>query len=234
VVNARSHAASDVGMSPEFHAPNGWTTGYYDRPMDEWRQLDMPWQACFEMAWDAFRAGTVPVGAAVAGPSGEVVARGRNRILDPPGHGLAGSRLAHAEVDVLAQLSSSVRYRDHVLYSTLEPCLLCVGATLHATVGRIEYSAADPFGGGCTGTIDTVHWRRSAPTIGEPVGGWPGRISTALQSAFWQRQIDHPRAAEIIEAFGPDARTAGGQVLALSDIPVSFEKALPCLAACIE
>ena len=153
--------------------------------MDKWQQLSEPWQACFEMAWDAFLAGTIPVGAALSGPSGAIVARGRNRILDAPGQRLAGSRLAHAEVDVLAQLSSSSRYRDHVLYSTLEPCLLCVGATLYSTVGRIEYAAADPFGGACTGTIDTAHWRRSAPEIGEPLGGWPGSVSTVLQSAFW-------------------------------------------------
>jgi tRNA(adenine34) deaminase len=202
--------------------------------MDEWRQLEEPWQACFEMAWDAFLAGTIPVGAAVVGPSGVVVARGRNRILDPPGERLAGTRLAHAEVDALAQLPNGVRYRDHVLYSTLEPCLLCVGAALHATVGRIEYAAADPFGGGCSGTIDTVHWRRSAPEIGEPLGGWLGRVSTALQSAFWQRQVDHPRAAEIMAALGTDARGAGERVLALDDVPRGLEQALPRLAACLE
>jgi tRNA(Arg) A34 adenosine deaminase TadA len=201
--------------------------------MDAWRQLEEPWRVCFEMAWDAFLAGTVPVGAAVAAPSGAIVARGRNRILEPPGRRLSGSRLAHAEVDALAQLPSSVRYRDHVLYSTLEPCLLCVGATLHATVGRIEYAAADPFGGGCSGTIDTVHWRRSAPEIGEPLRGWPSRVSTALQSAFWQRHVDHPRAAEIIDAFGTDARTAGERVLALADTPLRFAQAVPLLAACV-
>jgi len=202
--------------------------------MDEWRQLEKPWQACLEGAWEAFLAGTVPVGAAVAAPGGEVVARGRNRIFDPPGRGLAGSRLAHAEIDALAQLPNSSRYRDHVLYSTLEPCLLCVAATLHATVGRIEYSAADPFGGGCIGTIDTAHWRRSAPEIGEPLDGWPGRLSTALQSAFWQGHAAHPRAAEIIQAFGEDARTAGTRLLELADAPQSFQNALPHLLRCLD
>jgi tRNA(Arg) A34 adenosine deaminase TadA len=45
----------------------------------------------------------VPVGAAVAGPDGSVVARGRNRIFDPPGEGLAGTWIAHAEIDALAR-----------------------------------------------------------------------------------------------------------------------------------
>ncbi|MGH3026412.1 MAG: nucleoside deaminase [Gaiellaceae bacterium] len=201
--------------------------------MEEWRQLETPWRACLEGAWEAFLADTVPVGAIVAAADGAVVTRGRNRIFDPPGHGLSGSRLAHAEVDALAQLPNSARYRDHMLYSTLEPCLLCVAATLHATVGRIEYAAADPFGGACVGAIDTLHWRRSAPEIGEPRGGWLGHLSSALQSAFWQRHHDHPRADEIVEAFGESARASGERVLALEHPPRGVEDALQRLFTCL-
>lgn len=143
--------------------------------MEEWLELPEPWQVCLDVAWEAFLAGTIPVGAAVAAADSSVVARGRNRIFEAPGEGLSGSRLAHAEIDALIKLDGSKRYRDHVLYSTLEPCLLCVAAALHATVGRIEYAAADAFGGGCAGTIDTAHWRRSAPQIAELCDGWwPG------------------------------------------------------------
>jgi tRNA(Arg) A34 adenosine deaminase TadA len=200
----------------------------------EFCQLEGPWRACLESAWEAFRAGTIPVGAAVAAPGGSIVARGRNRIFDPPGTRLAGSRLAHAEVDALAQLPNSARYRDHALYSTLEPCLLCAAATLHATVGRIEYAAVDPFGGGCNGTIETEHWQRSAPAIGEPFGGWLGRLSTALQSAFWQAHADHPRAAEIVDAFGNDARVSGKRLLERTDAAQGLEDALPRLLSCLE
>lgn len=180
-------------------------------------------------------ADTIPVGAAVAGADGSIVACGRNRIFDPPGRGLSGSRLAHAEVDALAQLPITARYRDHVLYSTLEPCLFCVAATLHATVGSIRYATPDPFGGACTGTIDTAHWRRSAPQIVEPLGGWPGLLSAALQSAFWLRHSDHRRAAEIIAAFGEEARQVAERLLALRNTtPHEFDEALPQLLACLE
>ena len=80
-----------------------WTS-FYDRDVDDWRELDEPWRASLELAWEAYLAGTVPVGAAVAGADGRVVARGRNRIFDPPGTGLAGTRLAHAEVDAVLAL----------------------------------------------------------------------------------------------------------------------------------
>lgn len=203
--------------------------------VEEWQQLEAPWRLCFEGAWEAFLAGTIPVGAAVGSADGAIVARGRNRIFDPPGHGLSGSRLAHAEVDALAKLPTSARYRDHVLYSTLEPCLLCVAATLHATVGRIEYAAADPFGGGCAGTIDTAHWRRSAPVIAELRDGWwPGQLSAALQSAFWQAHPEHPVAERIILAFGEEARAAGERVLERKQgLSPEFEEALPQLLGCL-
>jgi tRNA(adenine34) deaminase len=201
--------------------------------VDAWRELEEPWRAALELAWEAYLAGTIPVGSVVTAADGRVVARGRNRIFDPPGRGLAGSRLAHAEVDALAQLPATERYRDHVLYSTLEPCLLCVAATLHATVGRIEYATPDPFGGGCSGAIDTAHWRRSAPEIAAPLGGWPGRLSAALQSAFWQAHPEHRCAAEILEAFGDESRRAGESVRAVADRPRPLEEALPVLLGCL-
>jgi tRNA(Arg) A34 adenosine deaminase TadA len=201
--------------------------------MYAWAELEEPWLVALELAWEAYLAGTIPVGSVVADPGGRVVARGRNRIFDPPGHGLSGSRLAHAEVDALAQLPVTDRYRDHVLYSTLEPCLLCAAATLLATVGRIEYATADSFGGGCSGAIDTAHWRRSAPEVAQPLGGWLGGLSAALQSAFWQAHPERRRADEIVEAFGEEARRAGAQVLELDVTAQGLEEALPHLLDCL-
>jgi tRNA(Arg) A34 adenosine deaminase TadA len=205
----------------------------YDRQVDAWRELDEPWRASLELAWEAYLAGTIPVGSVVASADGRIVSRGRNRIFDPPGVGLAGSRLAHAEVDALSRLPVTDRYRDHVLYSTLEPCLLCTAATLVATVGRIEYATEDRFGGACNGAIDTVHWRRSAPEIAPPLGSWPGQLSAALQSAFWQVHPEHRRSAEIVEMFGAEAKRAGARVLGLDGIPSRLDEALPRLLECL-
>ncbi len=205
----------------------------YDRRVDAWQELEEPWQASLELACEAYLAGTIPVGSAVAAADGRVVARGRNRIFDPPGVALAGSRLAHAEIDALSQLPVTDRYRDHVLYSTLEPCLLCTAAALLATVGRIEYATEDRFGGACNGAIDTAHWRRSAPEIAPALGGWPGNLSAALQSAFWQAHPEHRRSAEIVELFGEEAERAGAQVLELDGGPSRLDEALPRLLDCL-
>ena len=201
--------------------------------MDAWRELDEPWRAALELAWEAYLAGTIPVGSVVTAADGRIVARGRNRIFDDSGRGLAGSRLAHAEIEALSQLPATERYRGHVLYSALEPCLLCTAATLISTVGRIEYATIDPFGGACNGTIDTAHWQRSAPEIAPPLGGWPGRLSAALQSAFWLAHIEQRRADEILEAFGDESRRAGARVLDLDGAATRLEDALPQLLDCL-
>lgn len=120
--------------------------------MDEpqaWKDLDPPWQVAFELAWEAFREGTVPVGAVVVDENGTIVAQGRNRIFasSSPVKQIAGTRLAHAEVNALTQLSTDRRWKACTLYTTLEPCVLCVAAASVATVGRICFAGAEIFSG---------------------------------------------------------------------------------------
>jgi tRNA(Arg) A34 adenosine deaminase TadA len=115
-------------------------------PAAAWEALEEPWRVCFELAWEALGANTIPVGSALVDGGGEIVATGRNRVyeLDAPVPQIANSLLAHAEVNALVGLDPERRYEDHVLYSSLESCVLCVGATVMATVGRIRFAATRP------------------------------------------------------------------------------------------
>lgn len=109
--------------------------------------LPAPWQLPFELAWEALRAGSRPIGAVLLDGAGRPVATGRNRSQEstaPPGQ-LAGTAIAHAEVNALAQLPAGGRYEDHRLYTTLEPCLLCSGALIHSHVRHVLYAASDPY-----------------------------------------------------------------------------------------
>jgi tRNA(Arg) A34 adenosine deaminase TadA len=113
--------------------------------------LDSAWQATYELAWEAWRAGTIPIGAVVADREGRVIARGRNRIFDPdrpPGQ-LAGAWIAHAEVNALLQLPAN-HYEDFAVTSTTEPCLMCAGAITMSLRGRVvvRYAVEDPIAGG--------------------------------------------------------------------------------------
>jgi tRNA(adenine34) deaminase len=100
----------------------------------------------------ASESGEVPIGAVIV-VGDEVVARGFNRPLgniDPT---------AHAEIVALREAAAAIgNYRlvDAVVYVTLEPCLMCVGALLHARVARVVYGAAEPKTGALGSTIDAL------------------------------------------------------------------------------
>jgi tRNA(Arg) A34 adenosine deaminase TadA len=153
-----------------------------------WRRLDETWQEVFRLGWEALGHGTVPVGAVVVDASGRIVTRGRNRIYHTtrvPGH-LANSRLAHAEVDALIDLDPEGQYIDWTLYSLLEPCLLCVGATVMSTVGSLKYAGRDPYGGADGAVIGVnAHLERIPIRLIGPLAGPFGTIATLLYVAYY-------------------------------------------------
>lgn len=110
--------------------------------------LAEPWREVLGLGWEAYDAGTIPVGAVVVDEDGAIVTRGRNRIFDGPHDGqLSGSRLAHAEVNALVSLDPACHYGEWTLYSLLEPCHLCIGAAQAVRMGTVRYASRDPWGG---------------------------------------------------------------------------------------
>ena len=103
--------------------------------------------ALAQLAWDL---GEVPVGAVVV-KDGEVIGRGFNRSIT------SNDPTTHAEIVALREAALTLKnYRmvDCELYVTLEPCMMCVGAMLHARLMRVVFGAADPKTGACGSVID--------------------------------------------------------------------------------
>ena len=105
-----------------------------------------------EQARLAADAGEVPIGAvAVAG--GEVVGRGFNRPIG------AVDPTAHAEVIALREAARALgnyRLTGVDLYVTLEPCLMCVGALVHARVAKVIFGAREPKTGALVSTLQAL------------------------------------------------------------------------------
>jgi tRNA(adenine34) deaminase len=100
-------------------------------------------RAALEQARLAFDAGEVPVGAVVV-LNGIIVGRGFNRPIS------AVDPTAHAEVVALRDAAATVgNYRlvGSTLYVTIEPCLMCVGAMVHARIGTLVFGAPEPKAG---------------------------------------------------------------------------------------
>ena len=103
-----------------------------------------------ELAERAARAGEVPVGAVLVA-DGAIVGEGCNLPIsscDPT---------AHAEIQALraaAQRAANYRLPGSVLYVTLEPCVMCAGALMHARVARVVFGAPDPKTGACGSVVN--------------------------------------------------------------------------------
>jgi tRNA(adenine34) deaminase len=106
-------------------------------------------RAALEQARLALDADEVPIGA-VAVVDGEIIARAFNhpiRAVDPT---------AHAEVLVVreaARVLENYRLTEVTVYVTVEPCLMCVGALVHARVRELVYGAAEPKTGALSSTL---------------------------------------------------------------------------------
>jgi len=103
-------------------------------------------------ATEAGERGEVPVGAVVVRDD-QLLARAGN--LSIAAHDPAG----HAEVVALrdaARATRNYRLTGVTLYVTIEPCLMCIGAALHARVERLVYGCADPKGGAAGSLYDAT------------------------------------------------------------------------------
>lgn len=105
------------------------------------------------LAQHAYREKEVPIGAVVVDQDGNVVSTGRNQVEERQ------DATAHAEVNALREAS---RYQNNwrlincTLYTTLEPCMICLGAAQNFRISRIVYAAKDIRVGAC-GSWQSLH-----------------------------------------------------------------------------
>lgn len=181
-----------------------------------WAGLESPWPTCFDLAWEAYRAGTIPVGAVVTDGEGRIVGRGRHRIHDltaPVGR-ICSSPLAHAEVDALLALPPEGRYEDHTVWTTLEPCLLCIGAAVTAPVGAVRWAATDPYAGAAATECDNPHTARLPLGGGGPLPGPVGLVGAVLHLEPFVRLNPEGAVARAHRERAPEVAAAAGSLVA--------------------
>jgi len=131
----------------------------------------------------AREAGEVPIGAVVA-LGGEIIGRGFNHPIG------AGDPTAHAEIAAIRDAASRIgnyRLTASTLCVTIEPCLMCVGALVHARVREVVYGAAEPK----TGALVSAVRGLELPGLNhrfDVVGGVCEEECRALMQAFFKER----------------------------------------------
>jgi len=135
-------------------------------------------------ASDAAFRGEVPVGAVLADQQGNILASDGNRVIercDPAGH---------AEMVVLREAGrrlGNYRLTGATLYVTLEPCVMCAGAMVHARIGRLVFGATDPKAGAIVSLYNLADDSRLNHRFAVE-GGLMATESAELLRNFFQRR----------------------------------------------
>lgn len=207
--------------------------------------LDDPLAQAMELAWQSACAGSLGIGAVITRPDGTVVATGRNRLFetDPGDDHLAGTSLAHAETNALAKLRWG-QYRDDglILWTTLQPCIQCLGAIRLSAIARVVVLAPDPLFRGVEGIRHVVPFlNRNWPTIDErPIDEWSvlALLLPSHAAAFWNAwapgwQEAVPVISSLAARLAHD-RTLLTAVERATPLSVLAETLRPDLASCVD
>ena len=147
-------------------------------------ESDDDWmQQALELARMAEAKGEVPVGALIVSGN-SVIGQGFNRPIS------ASDPTAHAEIIALRDAATRLnnyRMPGTTLYVTLEPCMMCAGAMVHARIDRLVYGASDPK----TGVIDSHQQVFQQQTVNHRIAVTSGIMAEecgAMLSTFFRKR----------------------------------------------
>ena len=141
-----------------------------------------------EEAARALAMGEVPVGAIIVA-DGNVIGRGCNQPIG------ATDPTAHAEIVAIRAAAAAVdnyRLPGATLYVTIEPCLMCVGAMIHARIGLVVFGATEPRSGALVSAVraqDTPGLNHRVEVLG---GVLEADCRAIIQQFFRTRRTDAP------------------------------------------
>lgn len=137
-------------------------------------------QEAIKEAENAAEVGEVPIGAVIV-CEGEIIGRGSNR------KNSGKSALKHAEIIAIEDASSKIgdwRLDECSLYVTLEPCLMCAGAIIHARVRNVIFGTTEPKFGGVVTLANTFDIERLNHKVNYKGGLYAEEIAAMMKNFF--------------------------------------------------
>ena len=129
--------------------------------------------------------GEVPVGAVLVDPEGSILAADGNRTIE------LHDPTAHAEILVMRRAgikTGNYRLTGTTLYVTIEPCVMCAGAMVHARINRLVFGASDPKGGGVLSCYQVSRDRKLNHSFSVQSGIMAEECASLLRCFFRQRR----------------------------------------------
>jgi len=138
--------------------------------------------------------GEVPVGAVLASPEGQIVAKAYNQPI------ALGDPTAHAEILAIRKAGlffRNYRLNDTTLVVTLEPCLMCMGAAINARIARLVFGTVDPKAGAAVSLYNLAEDKRLNHRI-EVVSGIMEEECRSLIQGFFRVRRRKPLSQIVV------------------------------------
>ena len=163
-----------------------------------WKELSFEWQTVLSEAWEAFCAGSTPIGAALYNKEGELILSDRNRSRESD---TVNTEISHAEANALRRLDTrKFNSWELTLYTSMEPCPMCMGMALMGHIKNIRYAAYDKYCGMIHLTNDDPYYKsKNVNCIHE--GGELELFQLTIQSYYELRHLERGCSDKVINKF---------------------------------
>ena len=163
-----------------------------------WNDLTLELKTAFEEAWEAFRNGNIPIGAAVCAEDGTLLIREHNRTSE---NGPINRKIAHAEMNAISRIdTTAVNPKSVTLYTTMEPCPMCMGTAVMSNIRHLRYVARDPYCG-AVHLKDTDSYIKGQGLDYTHIGGEAEYVQLVMQSYFELRCIESGCSDMVLQRF---------------------------------
>lgn len=128
-------------------------------------ELDSLWQKVFELGWESFREGNLPIAAIIADDAGNILSEGRNHYISSKR--FPNCKVDHAETACIQQLDI-VKYPDlanYTLYTSMEPCPMCIGTIIMSNLKRVKVAAHDAWAGASDICVKNAYASKKAVVV---------------------------------------------------------------------
>ena len=108
------------------------------------------WEICFDLCLESINSGSLGISALIVNEEQTVIAKGRNQLFDDDDscNTIKNTVVSHAEINALANLPAEYRdNRNLTIFTTVEPCLMCLGALSMSCIRNIVIGSRDDYSG---------------------------------------------------------------------------------------